>query len=497
MKKNIIANFIGRFWSVFSNFFFIPLYIHYLGFESYSIISFTLIIAGLMAILDVGLSATLSRELARIDNSLKEKIRIFKTLESSYFIIIGLCIILIYALSGIIADNWLKISTFDTNRVSFFLKTISFDVGFQLLLRFYMGGLLGLEKQVEANLYQIGWGMLRNGVVVVAILIVPTLEMFFIWQSISTIIFSLLFRFSLNKALTGHYNSGFHLKIEISVFRSIWRFAAGMLLMALIASLNTQMDKLVISKLLPIESLGYYTLAISLATGLIVIVSPISMALLPRLTALYSLDKKEEASILFHKINLYVVILVFSVMSNMIFFAKELIFAWTGKMALAEDTYLLVPFIAFAYAMLSLQIFPYNIAIANGNTKIYNILGFAFLIITLPGYWFATKSHGAIGAAYVFCGVQSISALVFLYIINRKFIHTKRISTLYIKQILFPLFISLSIAFVFSIIPFWIENSRITSLIWIGFSTICTLVTTLVILVPISEVKLIIKNKYI
>src|SRR5665647_1926499 len=176
MVKNIIANFIGRFWSILSSFLFIPLYIHFLGFYSYSIISFTLVIARLMSILDGGLTATLSRELARSDNSHKEKIKIFKTIESTYFIIIGFCIISAFCLSGVIANNWLILSAFDPHRVTLFLRIISFDIGFQLLLSFYLGGLLGLEKQVEANIYQMSWGILRNGLVIVAIIFVPSLE---------------------------------------------------------------------------------------------------------------------------------------------------------------------------------------------------------------------------------------------------------------------------------------------------------------------------------
>ena len=259
MKKNIIANIIGRFWSILSNFLFIPIYINYLGFESYSIISFTLVISGLMAILDAGLTATLSREFARIDNSYKEKIRIFKTLESTYFIIIGLSILLVFSLSGIIANNWLNLGSFNPNRVSFFLKIISFDIGFQLLLRFYMGGLLGLEKQIKANIYQVGWGVMRNGFVVVVIWILPSLEMFFLWQTLSTIFFSVLIGLSLKKELTDQYKFNIQLKIERTVFKRIWSFAGGMLLISLVASLNTQMDKLAISKFLPLEDLGYYT----------------------------------------------------------------------------------------------------------------------------------------------------------------------------------------------------------------------------------------------
>ena len=496
MKKNIIANFIGRFWSILSNFLFIPLYIHYLGFESYSIISFTLVIAGLMAVLDAGLTATLSREFARLDTHREDKVLIFKTLETSYFIVIGLSIILVFALSGVIADKWLNLKTFSPEKTSCFIKIISFDIGFQLLLRFYMGGLLGLEKQVKANMYQVGWGILRNGLVVVAILIVPTLEMFFIWQTISTIVFAILIRLSLNESLSGSYSFDFKLKIEKSVLKRIRQFAGGMLLISLVSGLNTQMDKIAISKLLPVESLGHYTLAVSLAMGILVVVSPISITLLPRFTALYSDGKNNEATILFSRISLFVAILVFSIMANMAVFSKQLIWIWTGNMELAQQSHVYLPVIAFSVSMLSLATIPYNIAIANGYTKLNNQLGLISLFVTLPGYWFATKIYGAIGAAYIYCLVQTLVTLIYLYFINKKFINTKRVTTLYIKQMLFPLLISFFAAFAFSFIPYWETNSRVISLLWIGFYTISTVFISVVILVSKNEKEEIIKKTF-
>lgn len=487
MFKNIIANFIGRLWSILSNFLFIPLYIHYLGFESYSVISFTLVIAGLMAVLDAGLSATLSREFSRIDNGGIDKIRIFKTLESFYFIIIGLCIILIFTLSRFIADNWLNLKEFEPERVSFFLKVISFDIGLQLLFRFYMGGLLGLEKQVKANMYQVGWGILRNALVVLVLMTIPTLEFFFIWQTISTVIFVILVRLSLNETLTGKYRFDFKFKIERIILKKIGRFAGGVLLISLVASLNTQMDKIVISKLLPVESLGYYTLAVSLSMGIIVLINPVSVALLPKFTALYSSGNNKEASILFTKVNLLLSILIFSIMANMSFFSKELIWIWTGNMEIANRAHFYLPIVATSVAMISLTILPYDIAIANGYTKLNNLLGLLSLFITLPGYWLATKSYGAIGASYVFCSVQTVNAFIYIYIINKKFIKTKCISNLYLKQLLFPLLISLLIAFVFSFIPEWINNNRIVTFLWIGISTIFTIIISVLILVEKSE----------
>ncbi len=494
MKKNIIANFIGRFWSILSNFLFIPLYIHYLGFESYSIISFTLVITGLMAVLDAGLTATLSREFARLDNSHNDKIQIFKTLETTYFIVVAICIVVLYVFSEKIAINWLNINTIGTERVSFFFKIISFDIGFQLLLRFYTGGLLGLEKQVKANIYNSGWGIFRNGLVVFVIMLVPTLEMFFIWQTISTLIFVLLFRILLYKQLLGSYNFEFDFKINKKVFKKVWRFAGGMLLISLVAALNTQMDKIAISKFLPIESLGYYTLAVSIAMGIIVVINPISIALLPRFTALYSLGKNKEGSELFHKINLFVAIFVFSLMANFSFFSKELIWIWTGDIKLAESAFIYLPILAFAFSMLALQIMPYNISIANGYTKLNNILGLLSLVITIPGYWFATKNFGATGAAVVFCVVQFLISLIYIYIINQKFLKVENTSSLYLKEMLFPFVISCGIVFILNFIPIPLFQNRVGSFIWIGFVTLITLGGTAIILVPKEEYVSIIRS---
>jgi len=493
MIKNIIANFIGKFWSILSGFLFIPLYINYLGFESYSIISFGLVISGLMAIMDAGLTATLSRELARKDNSHEEKKRVFKTLESSYFILISICIVVVFNSSHFIAYKWLNLGVLDPSKVALYIKILSFDIGFQLLLRFYSGGLLGLEKQVKANLYQIGWGVLRNGLVIIPIIFYPKLEIFFTWQAISTIVFSVLLKLSIEKDLYGIYKFNIKPKFERAVFNRVWKFAGGMLLISLVAGLNSQMDKLAISRLLSVESLGYYTLSISLASAIIVLVNPISVAILPRFTALFSTGKNTEASILFHRISLMVSIIVFSAMANIVFLGSDLIWAWTGKMELAEQTTIILPIMAISYSMLAIAMIPYNIAIANGYTKLNNLLGIASLLLTLPGYWLATKSYGSIGAATVFCLVQTLITIVYLYFIDVKFLKTVNFVKIYTTKLLFPLFVSLIIAFGFSLLPSFYLNNRISTLAFIATSVLVTMLVSIIIFIPRSELKNILK----
>jgi len=486
--KNIIANFIGRFWSIFSNFLFIPLYIKLLGFESYAIISFGLVIAGIMAVLDAGLTATLSREFARSDLSFSEKQRTFRTLETTYFGVTGIAIFLVIVFSNTIAISMVTSETYKPEEISLFIKIISIDIGFQLLNRFYLGGFMGLEKQVKANALQVAWGICRNGLVVITLLILPSLISFFVWQALSTLLFALFTGFLLRKHLKSKYLFGVE-RIDRNILKRNWRFAGGMLLISLVAALNTQMDKLAISKLLPIDSLGYYTLAISLSMGIIVLVNPVSIAILPRLTHLFTGDKTTEAQVLYNRVYKIVAILVFTILSSMFFFNYELIWIWTGNSELANKTSDFVPIIASAVSMLALATIPYNIAIANGYTKLNNIIGIVSLLITLPGYWLATDHFGAIGAAYVYCIVQIFITVIYIYLINRRFFNEKNILRLYIKPILLPLSMAFSVGCIFSNMPEFFSKSRIFSLIWIGFATITIFFSVLLILVPREELR--------
>lgn len=491
MKKNIFANFVGRFWGVLSGFLFVPLYINLLGIESFSLISFTLVLNGVLAMMDAGLTATLSREFASSKNSLNDKLKIYKSLESCYFIIITLVIVLLFSTSNLIANEWLNLDTISPEKVSFYIKIISFEVGLRLLAHFYSGGFIGLEKQVKSNIYQVLYGIVRNGLVLIPIFFSPSLTLFFVWQTITTLLFVIIIRFDLSLTLSKTVKMFFSKPIiEKQILKNIWKFAGGMMLISMVAGLNSQMDKLALSKLLPLEVLGLYTLAFALSRGLGVLSTPVSIAVLPRMTSLFTSGKKDEAIRVFNFAYLLVAILVFSFASSMSFFSKELIWVWTNNMELAEKAHFYVPWIAAGTSFLALQNLPFNVAIANGYTKYNNILGISSLIITLPGYWFLTKYYGGIGAAITYSFVQIIIGILFVYLINKKFLQINVI-TIYIKNFILPLIISFLITLSLREIIV-LDGNRLVVLLKIGFIVLSTLTVNVIILIPkkvlISEI---------
>ena len=64
--KNIIANFAGSGWSALMGLIFLPFYIRLMGAESYGIVGIFVSLQAIFSILDLGLSQTLNREMARL-----------------------------------------------------------------------------------------------------------------------------------------------------------------------------------------------------------------------------------------------------------------------------------------------------------------------------------------------------------------------------------------------------------------------------------------------
>ena len=69
VKQNVIANYLGRGWATLASILFIPLYIYYLGIESYGVVGFFTSMMAALSLLDFGMGQTLVREAARTSKS--------------------------------------------------------------------------------------------------------------------------------------------------------------------------------------------------------------------------------------------------------------------------------------------------------------------------------------------------------------------------------------------------------------------------------------------
>lgn len=445
--RNIVANYFGKLWSFLSIYLFVPLYIKLLGIEAYGVINFYTVLLSILMVADMGLSATLSREVAKT-NDKKYQSDLLVTIERIYIVIIfGISIVLFFC-SRIIAETWMKSNSINIENLILYVRLISFGLLFHLLSLLYHSGLMGLQKQVKSNVIQIGTGIFRQGIVLIPLFFIPTLEVFFIWQILINFVALLIVRFELWKTIGQKKYASF----KPNIFKITWKFTAGMMIMSLIAAMNSQMDKLIVGKLLTLKEFGYYSLASIFSQTPSIIIMPIAIAILPKLTSLVgNLDENAIRKYF----NLYTLVISFiSTLVTVILFiySSDFISLWTGDYHLTPRVSAVAKFLLIGGYFLSLQYMPFHLAIANGHTRTSIILGSIMALSIGPIMYYSVSVKGVIGATYPWIILNFLVLIFLTYKVIGKFLKVNPIHWM-LNNLFLPIILGVLISSIFIYFP--------------------------------------------
>ena len=295
IKNNILANLIGNSLTAIVFLICIPVYIRYLGVESYGLIGFFASLQVVFSVLDAGLSATLNREFARLSVSADGKIEqknLLKTFEIIYFSIAVFIGLVIFSLAPFISRHWLTTVFLSPDTV----RLVLIQMGILLALRWpvalYAGGFTGLQKQVLYNAFNTAGELIKAiGAIVILAFVNNSIVAFFYWQIIITAMIMFTLRVILWKQLPSTEHRP---KFSKALLKKSKSFAAGMGATTVAVIILTQSDKIILSKILNLQTFGYYTLAYTVASSLNKITVPVSQAIYPRFVQLvYSNQYKD------------------------------------------------------------------------------------------------------------------------------------------------------------------------------------------------------------
>jgi len=421
IKLNIAANLVGKIWAAAIAILLIPQYIRYLGIESYGLVGFYGTLIGSMALLDLGLSTTINRELAKFRSAPGNPGDIRNltfSLECVYWSIGLFICLLILSLSGLIAGHWVKAEHLPVSVVKQSVMLMGAVIAFQWPISLYNGGLTGLDKQVLNNIIIVIMSTFRAaGVIIVLRYYSATLEAFFLWQAALSLLYVLTMRIVFWKKMPRHDAPPRFSKLQL---KNIWRFAAGMTGISLVTFFLAQIDKIVLSKILPLSEFGYYTLAFTVATSIALIVGPVSITFFPRFSGLIAAGKTEELKVLYHKACKLIAIFVFPVCLVLIFFMEDILRIWTKNPVTTEKACLMARILIIGSMLNALMVMPYNLIIAHGWTKftIYQNIIAAIILVPLLFLW--TNLYGALGATFVWVIVNAGYIIISQPLMHRK-----------------------------------------------------------------------------
>lgn len=463
LKKNIIANYLGQFYSIIIGIAMTPFYLDYLGAEAYGLVGFFALMASWMALLDMGLSPTLSREVSKVkssnDNIEKQHFKLL--LHSLEFVFIGISVILSLLIilgSQWIATSWLQSNTLGTQSIAYCISLMGLTIGLRFITTLYNSGIAGAEAQVWLNGANIALNTLRFvGVIGVLHFIDNDIELFFEYQLMIGVLAFLIFIFKFYKLLD---IGKFRLYFSYQSIKPNIPFAMSIAYAGGIWVFLTQLDKLLLSNILTLEEYGYFAIVALVANAILQLISPISQALQPRMVSLFHQGKESEMLSLYKKATQFMGVFIFSVAGVIGVYSYELLYSWTGNVEVSLWGKDILFWYVMGNAILAIGAFQYALQYAHGKMKMHVQYNTIVVIISIPLIYATAYEYGAIGVALLWFILRVVSFFVWVPIVHHKFARGIHIDWM-MKDVLPVIISSLFYLFFISTLDLTFNGSRV------------------------------------
>ena len=435
LRRNILANYAGQAWIALVTVVFAPLYIRVLGMEAFGLVGLMLSIQSLSSLLDFGMGGMLNREISRRIHAHDKAGSLRNLVRSCELLVWPLALaiaIVIWLASGPLADDWLHPQVLTRAETSHAITLMGVAVALLWPSNFYANGLSGLERQPLLNLIQMVFATLRGaGVLAVLYWVSPTLSAFMWWYAAVGAAQSAVSSLALWHALP----AGDHPRFSLAELKGARHFAGGLAAISLLSVAVIQLDRVVVSFLRPLEELGYFSLALSVAAGLGRMIQPMFNALYPRYSRLVA--KGEQAALvhLYHLTNQYLAIMIASVGAVLVLFSSDVIYLWTGDTTLAARTAAPLAILAAGTALNGLMNLPYALQLAHGWTRLTIIIDSAVLILGIPFCIWAVMAYGIEGAAFMWLATNLCFVAVGVPLMHRRLMRGE-MARWYLKDVL-------------------------------------------------------------
>jgi len=421
VRRNIIANVAGKGWAALLSLAVVPIYIHFLGIEAFGLIGFFLSLMAILSLLDLGLGTALNRQFAQYSmqsGKAQEMHDLLRTLEIIYWLI-GVAIgVTMAALAPVIAAFWLKPQQLSAETVTQALAMMGFAIACQWPRALYSGGLMGLQRQVAFNLLSSITGTVNSvGGVLIVWLVSPTIQAFIAWYMAVSLADTLLTGLLLWRSLP---DTPSRPAFNGQLLAHIWRFAAGMTGISVMSVILTQLDKMILVKLLPLDAFGYYSLASRAAGGLSYVIGPICAAFFPRFSQLVARNDSQELTRLYHRSCQLMSVLIFPLAVVSTLFSYDLLLVWTQNRSIAENSHLILSLLTVGTALNGVASLPYALQLAYGWTQLSLVVNTTATLLLAPLIYFMSIRYGGVGAATVWVILNSLYILVVLYLMHRR-----------------------------------------------------------------------------
>lgn len=439
LRRNLIANYLGQAWTAVIGLVFIPVYIRYMGVESFGLIGVFAMLQAWFALLDMGMTPTLNREMARFTagahtpQSIRDLLRSLELIALVMSVAIG---VLVWAAADWLAADWLRVEKLPMETVSQAIVLMGAVIALRFMEGLYRGAILGLQRQVFYNAANVFFATLRAvGAVAVLAWVAPTIGAYFAWQGIVSVLALFYMAVAANRLLPRPPRPS---RYSRQAVRDVWRFAGGMVVTTFLVLLLMQVDKILLSRMLSLEAFGYYALAATVASAIGLMVSPVTQAFYPRFSEIVARDDTRELVCAYHRGAQLVTTLTAPAALMLIFFSERILQFWTGDGVLAQQVAPLLALLAAGALLNGLMMIPYMLTLACGWPGFAVRVNTVAVAVLVPAIVWAAVNYGAAGAAWAWVLLNAGYVLIGIRYLHRRLL-PQEMWTWYRQDVALPL----------------------------------------------------------
>ncbi len=381
-----------------------PLFVHHLGLEAWGLVGILALLSAWLNLVDVGLTPSITREIARAsqgDDSAAHAGSLVRCVELIYAGVAALAIGLLALSADSIVSGWLRLDSLASREAGVSIALMGLIVALRLMENIYRSILSGFQDLIALNVLSSVFAVLRWGGGLAFIIVSGSgVVGLFAWQAgaaaLSLGCFALVARRRLGRFCG-------RTRVDFTALRRIRSFASGVAATSILAFLLTQVDKILLSRLLPLPEFGLYMLATSLADGLALLAGPLYAALLPRFSQMTQGTDARTIGDLYLRASQWLAAGLAPCAFLLIVFGEEVVTVWTGSATLAAQMMPLLALLAFGRMINGFMHVPAALQMAWGWTSLGVKLNLGAVLFLVPLVIVSVPKYGAV--AYAWCWV--------------------------------------------------------------------------------------------
>lgn len=409
--RNILSNLIGGAWIAALTLIITPMQVNILGMEAYGLVGFIMTLQMIFSVFDLGLSTTVTRELAR-DQSLHhaDTLPLLQTASTIYWILAIALGAVLMILAEPLARFWFNPKNLDIATLEQGIRVIAIYLALRWPVALYSGILSGLRRMDILNAIKAVTSSVRLVGGIIVLYVMRDLESFLWWTAFSSLVEVLAFAACVYRI---HPTMRWRPHISLTAARDIWRFALSMNALALTALIIVQADRLIISKLLPLELLGFYSLAYSTVSGISLILTAIGSAMLPSFASAFGAGRRDIVS---QRYDMACRVMMYAVgfpAFAFLFFGKTILSWWVGIDA-ANGAWLPLALLAIGFWLGAAYTNAYNLLVASGQTFRVLVISLGSLVPYIFVLYLLIQIFSIVGAAVAWLALTLFYALTII-----------------------------------------------------------------------------------